>query len=104
MSRGVDGVQNFEAFIDKRKKGASATQGTAVVQCLKVDVEVSRNEYGRLKARDQGADMGQEVRVVILTSHFNVGVGEIDVDNMNVTSEANTVEFDGALKSGSIAG
>jgi hypothetical protein len=59
MSRGVDGVQNFEAFIDKGKKGASATQGTVVVQSLEVDVEVSRNEHGGFTARDQGADMGQ---------------------------------------------
>jgi hypothetical protein len=31
-------------------------------------------------------------------------VGEIDIDDMNVTSEANAVEFDGTLESGSIAG
>lgn len=48
--------------------------------------------------------MREEMRVVVVTPHLIVGEGEIDVDDVRVGSEADTVELDGTQESSSITG
>jgi hypothetical protein len=100
----INRVQNFESSIKKLLERVPAKR--SVWKTAKIDIKVPNNQDGGTRLRGKQVNMWDEREVVVAigASHLSVHIREIDVDDVKVSSNANTIKFNRAAKRSYISG
>lgn len=99
----VNRVQNFKSSIEKLLERMPTKRN--VLKTAEINIKVPSNQDGGSTLRGKHVNVREERRVVVAirASHLSVHVREIDINDVKVPGNVNTIELDRAAKRGFIS-
>jgi hypothetical protein len=100
----INRVQDFKPSIEKLLERMPTKR--VIRKAAKINIKITSNHDARSRLWREHVDMWDEVRVIVAirASHLGVHEREIDVDDVEIPSNADTVIFDRAAKRSFISG